>query len=34
VSIRLKQSQRVFVVQCGFIVLGCTVVMAFVAALV
>jgi hypothetical protein len=33
VSIRLKQSQRVSVLQCGFIVLGRTVVMAFVPAL-
>jgi hypothetical protein len=34
VSIRLKQSQRVFVVQCGFVVFGVIAAMAFVVALV
>jgi hypothetical protein len=34
VSIKLKQSQRVFIVQCGFVVLGVVVAMGFVAALI
>ena len=33
-SIRLKQPQRVFIVQCGFVVFGVIVAMAFVVALV
>ena len=33
-SIKLKQSQRVFIVQCGFVVLAAIVAMAFVVALV
>jgi hypothetical protein len=34
VSIKLKEPQRVFVVKCGFVVLGAVVAIAFVAALV
>jgi hypothetical protein len=34
VSIKLKQSQRVFIVQCGFVVLMVIVAIRFVAALV
>lgn len=33
-SIKLKESQRVFVVKCGFVVLVAIVAMAFVVALV
>ena len=32
-SIKLKQPQRVFIVQCGFVVFGAVVAVAFVAAL-
>jgi hypothetical protein len=34
VSIKLKQSQRVFIVQCGLVVLGTIVAMGFVLALI
>jgi hypothetical protein len=33
-SIKLKQSQRVFIVQCGFAVLAVVVAIGFMAALV
>jgi hypothetical protein len=34
VSIKLKESQRVFIVKCGFVVLGAMVAIGFVSALV
>jgi hypothetical protein len=34
VSIKLKQSQRVFIVQCGLVVLGTIVARGFVLALI
>jgi hypothetical protein len=34
VPIKLKQSQRVFIVQCGFVVRGTIVAMGFVLALI